>query len=185
MAKKTKLWIGIGGYLFLMLAVMIFLKTNKPDAPDGGVKLPTELTPQQIEAEICKELKFDKNEFHANDRIKQAKELLSRLDDSPDVQYQAHRAFMEALAYSGKPQFEGITQGQFLTVRQKLVTSIQDLYKSTYSKAARGNFIEAAQMCRDMTAIYTERDSSLYRHIEEINKIVAQAARKAKKKKGY
>lgn len=166
--RKTVLYVGLGIYLVAFFGFWMFLKTNRPATGPGGITLPKELSQQQIHADILKELKLEPDALMYTERLKQAKELFSRRDDSPGTLYRAHVAFKEALAYSGASQFEGQTQLDFLDVRERLVEKVTRLYHSAYDKLGRGDFAAAATELRELTEIYEDRTSPVVKNAEEL-----------------
>jgi len=179
MAKRTKLYIGLGAYLVLMLVVMaIGLATR--GSGQRSVDFPPMLTDREIEKEIIRPITdVVENPQLARQRLLEAKELVNRLESAPDALYQAHRAFKESLAYSGRDKFaEGLDDQLFLQTQDQLVQEVTRRYRDAYALLKARSYPEAERAFADLRRFYSDTRSIIFRNAEEQQAAIRRLTRR-------
>ena len=167
MSRKTKLWIGIGSYLGLMLLVLIFAQLYKDDSPEGTAFAPM-LTEEQIAAEIRKPLQLDENPERAVARLRDARQLYHRPEAAYDALYQAHRAYKESLAYSGRAKFtEGLDHQHFDETEMNLIAQVSRRYRDAYALLSAGSLPEAERAFADLQRFYSDSQSEIFLNAQQ------------------
>jgi hypothetical protein len=143
--KRLRLWLGIGVYLLVVLAVMVVVSQALKKGDNQGPAAATQLSRQQIKAEITKPLDRPTYQRDANEWLGRARSLYNRRHASPRNLYDAYVAYKEALAYSGKPVFEdGLVYREFKTCETDLAKRVADTYTEAYAML-RNREYEAAE----------------------------------------
>jgi predicted component of type VI protein secretion system len=182
--KQARLWVGIGIYMACMLGLMIFFQTNR--RPDTGqrVRFPEQWPADRVERELTADLKRHPDEFQAQEHLKRALELTSRLDDSPEVLYLAYRAYREALAYRGLTRFDDpAVESKHRRIREQFLSSIQQLYAQAYNAGASGEYERGADLCARLVKIYSDRTAPLHGHVEDLQLLFRKESQALKGKK--
>ncbi len=168
MTRRSKLFVGLGVYLALMLVVMVFGLLSRGGS-DNTNRFPPPLTERQIEQEIRAPITgVVENPQLARQRLLEAKELVNRLESAPDALYQAHLAFKESLAYSGREKFtEGLDDQLFLQTQSQLTEEVTRRYRDAYALLKAGSYPEAERAFADLRRFYSDTRSTIFRNAEE------------------
>ncbi len=168
---KSKLWIGIGVYFFLMLVVFIVLTQVAGNGPGNGVAAAQPLTAEQIEKEITQPLDLAPNEREADAALKTAQEAYQQAGVDLSARYRAYRAFKRAEAYSnGKILSDptnaqaGMNQREFKKCERELIDAVVQQYQEAYNQLRAGQFAEAEKAFRDLQRMYPDATSRIHRN---------------------
>jgi len=168
-AKKRKLWISIGVYLAVIIALGLFLKFNMGDKKKDVAKIPPMLTDDDIAEEIRGGLVLDESQIKAKQRAIAADKLYPHRHENLKTLYRAHHLYQEALAHSKKSVFdEPQTQLNFQAVRDELIRAVKKKYKSAYTKLGQNDYRSAAREFREIIEFYEDRDSKLIKNVERL-----------------
>ena len=164
---RMKLWIGIGIYMFAMLALIVFGLTLGEDKSQS-ITTASELTDAFIAREIKRPLSVGQgDERLAREKLAEANTLFNRIDPEPSRIYRAHQAYKLSLAYSGQPAFErGIDDLQFQDVERRLIEDVTKRYKNAYAMLNSGQFAEAQAAFKELTDRFPDYQSELYQNIQ-------------------
>lgn len=164
--KRLRLWMGIGVYLLVALAVMVVVSQALKKDKNGGPAAATQLSRQQITAEITEPLDRPTYQRDANEWLGRARSLYNRRHASPRNLYDAYVAYKEALAYSGKPVFEdGLVYREFKTCETDLTKRVADTYTEAYAMLRNREYEAAEREFRRLVQeIYPDKNSELYRN---------------------
>jgi pSer/pThr/pTyr-binding forkhead associated (FHA) protein len=162
-SRRSKLWVGIGVYVVLMLGFILFLSTLKKNEDQGTPQAP-QLTAEQIEDEIARipDVKVDAAE--ANEYLQDATARYQRVDASDRNLYEMVRGYKLAQAYSGKP-LEGIDLQRYNTKRGELTDRVAREYEQAYIRLRTGEFRSAQERFANLTLqLYPDRNSLIYQN---------------------
>lgn len=184
-SRKTMLWLGIGGYLVLMLLLMVFLKTLQND-PDTSIKAAERLSERQIEAEVRRPPARASllDERRARESLLRAREKLDQRHTAPDALYQAYRAYQDALRYAGRETFEeGIDQRRYQEVQDELVDTVRRLYNTGYTQLIDGNFRAASDTFLSLTQRWPDDTGEIFQNVQKQRKLAKEYERKARRRR--
>lgn len=142
LSRRTKLWAGIGAYMVVMLGLIVFLSTLDRRGQAASGALAPELTVQQIEAEIRRDVPAQPADARrARAALREATELFAMRDAVPDARYRAYEAYRVALAYSpGQRLEDGIDLRRYLLVQDELVEEVTRQYQTGYNLLRSGRY---------------------------------------------
>lgn len=171
---SRKLWIGIGVYMLIMLALIIFFATlsDKPEEADELADLRT-LTAAQIAGEIgapvTKRGPLEHSE-RMGEHLQDAREYFALRDSMPDALYRSHEAYRAALSYApGDTLPDPIDQRRYQLVQDELIEKVETAYRSAESLLFARNYGEAERKLADLSDAYPAgRDSIITRSIDEL-----------------
>ncbi len=168
---RSKLWIGIGIYVVIMLCVIVAFATltSKPTKTDHIAAIRT-VGNEQIAEEIRKPLeKRAPQELKMAEQLQRARELFEMRDSQPDALYRCHEAYQVALTYAAGDTFpDPLDQRRYQLAQDELIQRVTDGYRSASDLLAARRFDEAAAMFARLEAMYPAgRDSAVYRSIQE------------------
>lgn len=164
--RKTKLWIGIGAYLVVMMLAFVFFSTLEP--PEDKTEFPPEWSLDRIEQVIRAPVtKRPPDEFDAETALRSANQLYNRLETRPSALYEAHQAYQRSLSYQAGDSFpDGLDQLRYQEVQDRLVDQITTRYRRGYDQLVGGRYARAAETFRRLTELYPKPESELYQNIE-------------------
>ncbi|MCC6680226.1 MAG: FHA domain-containing protein [Phycisphaeraceae bacterium] len=168
---KSKLWIGIGVYVLIMLGFIVFgaTLTRKPAETDNIASIRT-VSNDQIAEEIRKpQEKRAPQELKMTEQLQRARELFEMRDSQADALYRCHEAYQVALTYAVGDAFpDPLDQRRYQLAQQELIQRVTEGYRSASDLLAARRFDEAAAMFARLEAMYPAgRDSSVYRSIQQ------------------
>ena len=185
--RKTKLWLGIGGYMVLMLLVIIFLSTLKKDGPADEDRVP-ELTKDQIASSVMKPLKREpKSDVLYREAVTEATRLFHRRESSIGGLFEAHRKFQTALTYTGRDDFsfpaeDTDAQFQYLQVQKELIDKVAEAYADACNRLNRGDNEGAYRGFDTVKSIYPDGNSNFYANVQAKQNLSAKRLGKKKLK---
>lgn len=168
-SRRTKLWIGIGIYMAVMLVgIVVFMTAVGPAKKPGSGGLPDPMTAEKIAAEIRQPIKVDLPDARAAEgALEQARNWYPRLGGAPDALYRTHRAYKLCLAYSAKRQLEGIDQLRYQEVEERLVNKVTHDYASAYARLANKEMASAENAFRQLMNVYPDTQSKILDSIRD------------------
>jgi len=171
MSRKSKLWIGIGVYFFLMIVAFIVLTQLAGDGPDGEIRAATRLKPEEIEDEITKPLKLDLNEREADAALEEAQEAYQNAQVDIAARFKAYRAFKRADAFSGGRVFNdptdpasGMNLREFKKCEAELIEEVISQYQDAYNYLGAGQWGAAERAFRKLQRMYPDVSSVIHKN---------------------
>lgn len=164
---RAKLWISIGAWNVLVIALVIFGFSTKKDNKETSVTH-RELTAMEIEEEIRQPIVIDElNYVRGREERQRAGDLFYSLGARSDALFEVHQLYKSSLAYLGRDTFEdGLIQRQFLKVQDQLIAEVIRRYKNAYALFRSGQYSQASEAFRSLTDFYQSRESKIYRNFQ-------------------
>ena len=181
---RTRLWVGIGVYMVILLALFIYLSTlgenKKTEAPQ-----PPELTRQQIESELRKPARRSSqgiDERLAQQSLEEARALGARPEARADGLYRTYRAYRDSLAAAGKDSFDtGSDQTKYEDVRDRLIEVLDKKYRNAYLTLRSQDFKSAVEEFRVVMDMYPDADSAVFKNASLQRAYAANGLKRTKK----
>lgn len=183
--KKTKLWIGIGAYMLVMLIVIIFLSTLKKPGPAEENRVP-ELTKEQIASAVRQALKKEpKSDVLYRQAVTEAMRLFHRREASIGGLFETYRKFQTALTYTGRddgafPAEDTDAQFQYLQVQKELIDKVATEYADACNRLNRGDNEGAYRGFDQIKSIYPDGNSPFYENVQDKQNIAVRRLGKTK-----
>ena len=164
---RKRLWISIGAWNVLAIALVIFGFSTKKDSKETS-STHSELTAVEIEEEIRQPIIIDElNYVRGREERQRAGELFYSLGARSDALFEVHQLYKSSLAYLGRDTFEdGLIQRQFLKVQDQLIAEVIRRYKNAYALFRSGQHSQASESFRRLTDFYQSRESEIYKNIQ-------------------
>ncbi len=165
LTRRSKLWLGIGVYLVIMLALFIFLFSLRARNADD-VAHAQRLTEVQIIREIRQPLP-PQDPYEAQMRLwlERARSLHERLEARPDQLFKTYRAYQRAIALSPEGRLdEGGDLLQFEHVRKLLIERVVRQYRDAYGTLRSHQYEQAYDAFAGVMQTYADDNSVLYRN---------------------
>ncbi len=166
LSGRSKVWMGIGIYMLLMLGLFVFLATLGDAGGGASAQRPTEITPAELESEIRAALPLVQppNLDAADRHLQEARSWYARRDIEVVANFRAHDEYKRSLASANLIAFEqGLDQQRFLEVQDALVIQIEGMYRQGFNQLMAGNHDGAVRTFDRLLNIYTDKDSSIYK----------------------
>lgn len=179
-AKKMKLWIGIGIYVFVMLIGFVVLtQVIGGEEGNGASQNVAQLSDEQIAQEIRTPLKLPLDERAAREALAEAQRQYERRDVDRSALFRAHRNFKKSLAHAGLTSFsDGMVIRQFRACEEQLVTRINERYDECLHLRRSQQWTAAEQALRQLLEMYPDNRSRIYRNaIEQLKLVQARRSR--------
>ena len=181
---RTRLWVGIGIYMVVLLGLFIYLSTlsenKKSEAPQ-----PKELTRQQIESELRKPVRRTNqglDERLAQQSLEEARALGARPEARADGLYRTYRAYRDSLAASGKDSFDtGSDQTKYEDIRDRLIEALEKKYRNAYLTLRSQDFKSAVEEFRVVMDMYPDIDSEVFKNASLQRAYAANGLKRSKK----
>lgn len=168
-AKKAKLWVGIGIYLCVSLgglAVLMLMGDGDKQQDDTGKPTVALLSREQIAETIRKPVNVRPDERAASRELDNAQRAYARRDERDGELYRAHRAFKEALAYSGQTSFnDGMVIRTFDACEKQLIDTVTTHYYDAVNYRRSRKWEQASRALRQLLIIYPEKDTLIYNNV--------------------
>lgn len=170
--NKNKLWISIGGYVFAMLVLIIFLSTlNKGDKTDKDMV--PQLPREQIAAMIRKlPPRESTSDLRYREALADAMRLFDRRTSSVAGLHAAHKAFQTALSYSGRddgnfPAEDTDAQFNYRAVQQELIDKVTLAYIDACNRLDRGDNDGAYRGFDVIKNTFPEGNNPFYENVQD------------------
>ena len=162
MSRRSKVWIGIGVYLVLMLGLIAFALTLQDSTGAGGTRLAPELTTEQIEQEIQRRpTPAPPDERRARGALAEASELFHRRESEVAARYRALEAYRAALRYMpGHELPKNIDRRRYRVLQQELMAQLTEQYQSAYNLLRSQQYERALEAFRQLLRMYPAGDDS-------------------------
>lgn len=181
--RKTKLWIGIGVYLVLLLGLFIYVSTIQTKSSNQSVQ-PAELTAEQIEQDVRRprpKPPGGADERVAQQYLEQARQLSQRTALTVDGHYRAYDAFRLSLAAVDKRVFDlGTDQTRFQDLQDTMVRQVTELYKEAYLTLRSLDYKSASDKFKQLMDMYPDNQSAVFRNAEQQRRYAIQKIGKKK-----
>jgi hypothetical protein len=181
---RTRLWVGIGIYMVVLLSLFVYLSTLKEKKKTESPQ-PAELTRQQIESELRKPVRRAGqvlDERLAQQSLEEARALGARPEARTDGLYRTYRAYRDALAASGKDSFDtGSDQTKYEDIRDRLAEALEKRYRNAYLTLRSQDFKSAVEEFRFVMDMYPDIDSEVFKNAASQRAYAANGLRRSKK----
>jgi len=171
MTRRSKIWVGIGAYLGVMILLFVLLATlGGGDSDSEGDPGVPELTRQQIAAEI-----EQRPEMHAPDErraraaLDEARELFNRRDSERQARYRALEAYRIAIAYMPGHELPlDIDRRRYHILQRELADQVSEQYQRAYNLLRSQQHERASDAFRTLAQTYpATRDSAVFRNVQQ------------------
>jgi hypothetical protein len=181
-SRRTKLWIGIGSYLVLMMFMFVYLSTLHKTEEDQIIK-PDELTRTMIEAIIRKPVTVETPDPRAAAQLlREAEELFNRQDAAVSGTYRVYHAYQLSLAHSKKTYFDdGLHQLRFDQVQKQLIDEVSRRYNEAFERLRSREYRVAEKQFRKLNDYYPDTTSKLFENCEKQRSYILKMMRKYKR----
>ena len=166
MSRRTKMWIGIGSYMLVMMIVIILLATVGGKKTTGRA-IPEQLTDAQITSEIRQPIERVPDERKAAQHLSEARDWFARPNTRADALYQAHRNYKLAMAYMGATTLPE-DQLQYDAAEKRLVDTIVEKYRRAYAMVLNKQWADAERLLRQITDMYPDTTSEVYGNVQDL-----------------
>lgn len=186
--KKSKLWIGLGIYMAIMVVVMGVLALGNMgrsgDQKGDSAGVPSMLSADAIAAEIRRSIRRTPDERKAAEHLQAARLAYERKDADPGALFAAHMNFKLNMAFSGSDRLaDPQDQLRFNAVEDELVARVQKEYGAAYAEVRHKRWDAAEQALRRLVVTYMDQDTRLYKHVQDLLTWVRQ--NRPQKRKGF
>ena len=180
-SKRSKIWIGIGGYLVIMMFLFIYLGTLSK-SEDQVIEKPTELTRSTIEAIIRKPAEVSAPDpLAAAEFLSQADELYNRQDAAYSGTYRVYHAYKMALAHSRKNYFDDKHQLRSEQVQNQLIEEVSHRYNEAFERLRSREYKAAEQRFRRLNDYYPDTTTELFKNCEKQRRYILLMIKKYKR----
>ncbi|MEX2672992.1 MAG: FHA domain-containing protein [Phycisphaeraceae bacterium] len=181
MSRRSKIWVGVGAYLFVVVAAFAVL-SGLSGRHDDAMVAPGQLPDEQIAEEIRQPLDRVVNEREAARHIAEAQRWYARRESSPDGLFLAHFHYKLARAYAGLERGEsmedGLDQLRYHELEQRLTNRVQRDYREAYALAHNREWHAAERALRSLLMSYTpppDQASPLVNNLERHLRVVTRS----------
>lgn len=169
-SRRTKMWIGIGSYMLVMMIVIILLATA------GGKKtvsrtIPEQLPDAKISMEIRQPVERTPDERKAAQHLSEARDWFARPNSRGDALYQAHRNYKLAMAYMGAATLPD-DQLQYDAIEKRLIDTLTDKYRRAYAMTLNKQWTDAEKLLREITDMYPDTTSAVYGSVQDLIRFI-------------
>jgi pSer/pThr/pTyr-binding forkhead associated (FHA) protein len=167
LSVRSKVWIGIGVYMLLMLGLVVFMSTLDRDGTGPGSSRPNEISAAEIAMEIERALPPAQppSPAVAARHLQQAREWYARRGVNEAAAFHAHDHYKRSLAADNLIAFpQGVDQQRYLEVQAELVQQVESRYRQGFNQLVAGNYQGALQTFDRLIAIYPDKDSRIYKN---------------------
>lgn len=174
MAGRTKLWIGIGAYMVLMLGLFVFFSTMSDggEASDGLDRLPA-MTEGEIRAAVSEQIrstvpKQPPDSRLAREHANRALAYYNQRATNPQAWINALQQYRLALSYTPGHELPDIEhERRYIEVRDHLIDEITKRYYNAYNLLYNRDLERADEQFRELLRIYHAPGTPLYQQIQD------------------
>jgi pSer/pThr/pTyr-binding forkhead associated (FHA) protein len=180
-SKRTKIWIGIGGYMVIMMFLFIYLGTLSK-SEEQIIEKPRELSQSEIEFIIRKPAKVTAPDpLAAAEFINQADELYNRQDATYSGTYRVYHAYKMALAHSRKNYFEDKHQLRFDQVQNQLIDEVSRRYNEAFERLRSREYKAAEERFRRLNDYFPDTTTDIFKNCEQQRRYILLMMKKYKR----
>ncbi len=172
MKRRTRLWMGIGVYLGLMLVGMAILSQVMGKDENKGAGIPELLSDTQITKALTAPLVLQPNQGRAEKSLDRARSLYNQRQRSDKTLYACYMAFKQYLAYAEKSSLASTDQLQFDQTEKEVVDLVINQYRDAYANLSVGKWNVAESSLRYMVVEF-ELPKAIKDHINQILRVAA------------
>gem|GEM_PF-5447865 len=163
--RRSKLWMGLGGYFAAIVVVFLILKLVTGGNKDEGTGMVPPLSREQIAASITKPIAPGKDERQVRLCLQTARERYQRAETETPALYEAYIHFKRAGAYSGGAVFDdGLVYREYKKCEEELIERVSQTYAEGYKQLRAGQWQQAAVTFGQLLRMYPEAQSEVYRN---------------------
>ncbi len=188
--KKSRLWMGIGIYMGVLLLLVIFFSTLGGGGGNNATETRVpELTAEQIASHIRRPLaKESSSELRYRQSVSEARRLFARRDSSIGGRYEAYRMYQTALTYTGRddgmfPDEDTDAQFEYRQVQQELIERVTAAYADATNRLNRGDNDGAFRGYQTVMNLYRDGNNPFYTNAQDRQNIASRRLGKKKLKK--
>lgn len=184
LTKRAKLWIGIGAYMVLMLAVIVFFSTLDQSASSDNDTL---AVPEFTAAAIASEIRQPPRQQLADERtmrkaLVEAGELFALRETDPLTRYRAYESYRVAQSYAPDLKLpDSLDARRYQVLEQELIDDVTKRYQEAYNLLHARQYDAAAKAFEKLLERYPAGTSSAL--FENAQQHWAAAKRALKRKK--
>ena len=177
--RGSKLWMYIGGYMAVLLVIVVVLSTlgGKKGGPQDRL---AELTSEKIDDILRQPPKPDiTSQPRYQGHLADAEILFQKRKRKPSGLFEAYREYQLALSVcptKGEPfpPEDALKQANFVIVRDELSAKVKEVYKDGVNRLKSGDNEGAYRAFETLKSIFNDPPSEIYRNGQELQNIASK-----------